>query len=424
MTDRSSKKKSLSSSGLDTIQYVVLVHCHEISLKGHNRARFERLLIQNITQKLSFEFDELPPVKRFAGRVLVSLNSTQDAFQAAALIADVPGVVRVSVGLRLAQDLDLIYQKALDLALAEEPFDSFKVNARRANTDFPIDSMELNRSLGAWLNERLVDKKVQMHNPDLTIHLEMIGASAFLYTHTQTGIGGLPVGSGGKVVSLLSAGIDSPVASWRMLKRGAQVIGLHFSGRPETDSTSEYLVRQIAGRLDAYGGLHKLAVVPFGSYQREIASLVPAPLRVVFYRRLMFCVAEELAFQEGARALVTGESLGQVASQTLDNIRAIDAVANLPVLRPLIGMDKLEIIAQAERIGTFEISSQKHEDCCTLFTPKNPETHASLSKVDKTWASLPISHWLEGIMSEMEFVDLLRTNMNPYEQAYEPGVLA
>jgi len=408
MTSRNSKTKSPDQTDTPAVQTIVLAHCHEISLKGRNRTYFESLLQQNITRRLSVAFTDLPvpSVRRFSGRLLVTTANIDDAFTAARLIADIPGVVRVSVGYRLPQDIDLIQSQANNLLLAAEPFESFRVDARRANTDFPINSMELNRQIGAWLHDHFRDKTVLMRSPDVTLHLEMIGGTCFLYTYTAPGVGGLPVGSAGKVVSLLSAGIDSPVATWRVLKRGASVIGLHFSGRPETSDTSEYLVRQIALRLEPYGGLSRLAIVPFGDYQRQIAALVPPPMRVIIYRRMMFVVAEALAFAEGARALVTGESLGQVASQTLDNIRAVNAVVELPVLRPLIGSDKLEIIEQAERIGTFEISSQAHEDCCTLFTPRNPETHASLSKVERIWSALPIGEWLKQIMQEMEFVDL------------------
>jgi thiamine biosynthesis protein ThiI len=406
MTDRSlTKKTSDFSADMDAVP-VVLVHCHEISLKGRNRRYFESLLQRNITSRLAEVFGGVPVVRRFSGRLLVKTGSYQQALEAAEVIADVPGVVRVSVGLRLPQDIQIIQYTALDLLRNEEPFSSFRVNARRANTDFPIDSMQLNRMIGGWLHDLLPDKVVQMRSPDVTLHLEFIGATAFVYTQTLSGVGGLPVGSAGRVVSLLSAGIDSPVATWRILRRGASVTGLHFSGRPETTDTSEYLVAQIARCLEPYGGLARLVVVPFGSYQRQMAARVPASLLVIFYRRMMFAVAEQLAVLEGARALVTGESLGQVASQTLDNIRAIDAAVSLPVLRPLIGSDKLEIIAQAQSLGTFEISTQVHDDCCTLFTPKNPETHASLSKVEHIWAELPISEWLDEIMQEMEYVSI------------------
>ncbi|MDR2956744.1 MAG: tRNA 4-thiouridine(8) synthase ThiI [Coriobacteriales bacterium] len=407
MTTRNSTKKSPDLPITSDYSHVVLVHYHEVGLKGRNRSYFEKLLQKNISQRLASVFNgRTPRVQRVSGRLLILVESSQTAVRAALVAADIPGVVRVSMGLRLAQDLDIICPAALSLMDDCEPFFSFKVNSRRSNTDFPIDSMQLNRLVGGWLDERLPGKKVQMQSPDVTLHLEMVEGVSFIYTQSLAGIGGLPVGSAGKVVALLSAGIDSPVAAWRLLRRGASVIGLHFSGRPESTDTSEYLVRQIAEQLEAYGGLDSLAIVAFGSYQRLIAQSVAPSLRVVFYRRLMLAVAEALARREGAKALVTGESLGQVASQTLDNILATGAVATLPVLRPLIALDKLEIITQAERIGTFAISSQTHDDCCTLFMPRNPETHAKLQVVEKAWQQLPIDEWLTAIMADMEFVAL------------------
>ena len=406
MTIRSSKKTYPDSSERQFYKHIVLVHYHEIGLKGRNRSYFEGLLRDNIQLRLASQFTlQSFAIRRVSGRLQVVVPSKTAAYQAAEIIKDIPGVVRVSVGLRLAQNLELINPVALQLLQEAEPFSSFKVSAHRANTDFPINSMQINQSVGAWLLERMPDKQVQMRSPDVTLHLDMVEGGAFLYTYTQPGVGGLPVGSAGKVVSLLSAGIDSPVATWQLLRRGAECIGLHFSGRPETSDISEHLVRLIAERLQPYGGLLKLFVVPFGDYQRQIAQLVPAALRVVFYRRLMFAVAETLAFHEGAKALVTGESLGQVASQTLDNIRAVNDAVGLPVLRPLIGMDKLQIIALAEQIKTFEISSQAHDDCCTLFIPRNPETHARLATVQAIWEELPVSDWLRNIMDEIEFID-------------------
>ena len=206
-------------------------------------------------------------------------------------------------------------------------------------------------------------------------------------------------------MSLLSSGIDSPVATWKLARRGAVCIGVHFSGRPQTSDASEYLVDDIAQVLERTGCIARVYTVPFGDYQREIALTVPPELRVIMYRRLMFKVAEELGRRERAGALVTGESLGQVASQTLDNIRCTDAAVDMPVFRPLIGTDKLEIIAEAERLGTFEISSQDAPDCCTLFMPRSPETHAKLPAVLEAEAPLPIERWVTEIADAAEVRD-------------------
>jgi thiamine biosynthesis protein ThiI len=219
-------------------------------------------------------------------------------------------------------------------------------------------------------------------------------------------VGGLPVGSAGRVVCLLSAGLDSPVAAWRMMKRGATVTALHFSGRPEAADTSEHLVRAILDILKPYGGIERLCVVPFGAYQREISNAVPSKLRVIFYRRVMFAVANRVADRWGGKAIVTGESLGQVASQTLENIMAVDKVAHYPVFRPLIGTDKQEIITEAQEIGTFDTSSISHDDCCTLFMPRNPETHAKLAEVEAVALTLPVDEWVEAIIASLEVYDL------------------
>jgi thiamine biosynthesis protein ThiI len=262
--------------------------------------------------------------------------------------------------------------------------------------------MQLNDQVGAYLSECFPKLEVRMREPDATVHVEVIEGSAYVYALSVKGIGGLPAGSSGKVVSLLSSGIDSPVATWQLLRRGAEVYALHFSGAPEAAATSEHLVRQIAEVLAETGGLASLAVARIGAYQREIALAVPEKLRVVFYRRLMLAVACSYAESVGARALVTGESLGQVASQTLDNIRATDEASSLPVLRPLIGTDKQEIIDKAKAVGTFELSTQSYEDCCTLFMPRSPETHAKLDEVLGIWGGLPIEAWLGDIMQDMQ----------------------
>jgi thiamine biosynthesis protein ThiI len=380
--------------------FVCLVHYHEVGLKGRNRSGFERKLKENIEKRLATLAGAR--VTRISGRLLVVVKSWSDALLAAEEVSRVPGVVRASCGVRTAQDLAEVCRASLWALERCEPYATFKVDARRANTNFPIDSMQLNQMIGAWLCEQLPEKGVKMREPDAKLHVEMIEGAAFVYAHTTKGVGGLPVGTAGGVVCLLSAGLDSPVAAWRMMKRGATVTALHFSGRPETSDTSEHLVREIVELLRPLGGVERLCVVAFGAYQREMADRVPPELRVLFYRRLMFAVANRVAERFRAKALVTGESLGQVASQTLDNILVVDAVARYPVLRPLIGTDKQEIINEAERLGTFAISSQNHEDCCTLFMPRNPETHARLSRVEAIEAELPFGAWVEQILEALE----------------------
>ncbi len=384
-------------------QRIILVHYHEIGLKGHNRSVFEKRLLRNLEALLSAY--PLVTIHRIAGRLCVFLREGTECGTAVACadaIVGVPGVARVSCGFKCERDLGQMGEAAL-LALAEAgEFASFKVHARRNHTDFPIDSMQMNRDVGALLCAAHPDKRVIMKNPDVTVGVEVVQSAAYVYARSVRGIGGLPVGSSGRVACLLSSGIDSPVALWRMARRGAVPVGVHFSGRPQTSDASEYLVDDIAHVLEKTGCIGRVYVVPFGDCQREISLTAPPSLRIILYRRLMFRVAERLAQREGAGALVTGESLGQVASQTLENIHATDASVTLPVFRPLIGNDKLEIIDQAQQLGTFEISSMDAPDCCTLFMPRSPETHARLEDVEAAEADLPIERWVEELAAAAE----------------------
>ena len=358
---------------LDTRQTrhrVCLVHYHEIGLKGHNRKKFEQQLIANIEALI--ENSEVR-IRRISGRICLFLpdsSTYEDSCRLADQIAGVPGIARVSCGYRCAQDLEEMYETACMALTDAGDFYTFKVQARRNHTDFAIDSMQLNQLVGAALCRAFPDKKVAMKNPDVEVRVEVIQGSTYIYGRSIQGIGGLPVGSAGKAVCLLSSGIDSPVATWRIARRGATCIGVHFSGRPETSATSEYLVQDIAEVLERSGCFARLYTVPIGTYQREISALAPPELRVILYRRLMFRIAERIARKEGAKALVTGESLGQVASQTMDNMLVVNQSVSLPVYRPLVGFDKVEIIGEAQKLGTFDISSQDAPDCCTLFMPE------------------------------------------------------
>ncbi len=384
---------------------ICLVHYHEIGLKGRNRSTFEHRLLQNIEAALSF--CPSAHIKRISGRMLVTVDDASKLEEVASVIKSIPGVVRVSQGWKTDRNPDE-YNKAAELALLDcGEFETFKVKARRSNTDYPIDSMQLNQLVGAHLCQFAPDKKVKMKNPDVTVHVEIIQGFCVVFSKTERAIGGLPVGSAGKVVALMSSGIDSPVAAWKIMKRGAVVVGVHFSGRPQTADTSEYLIDDIAHVLERVGGIARIYIVPLGDYQKEIALSCPQNLRIVLYRRLMFRIAQRVALLEGAKALVTGESLGQVASQTLDNINATNSVVDIPVLRPLIGSDKQEIIDRAQNIGTLEISKQPAEDCCTLFMPRSPETHAKIKDCIEAEAKYPIDEWIDEIMESIEYKDYI-----------------
>ena len=388
------------------LQRICLVHYHEIGLKGHNRTSFENRLLKNIEALLSAY--PIVTIRRISGRLCVFIKegtSYEIACEIEDAIAGVPGVARVSCGYKCDREMDIM-SEAARMALAEVgDFYTFKVASRRNHTDFDIPSMEISRLVGSYLCEHFPEKKVRMKDPDVKVGVEVIQGNAYVYARSVRGVGGLPVGSSGRVITMLSSGIDSPVATWRMARRGAIPIAVHFSGRPQTSSTSEFLVDDICHVLERTGCIARCYIVPFGDYQREIALGAPPELRVILYRRLMFKVAQRIAQQEGAKAIATGESLGQVASQTIDNIFVTDAAVNMPVFRPLIGSDKQEIIADAQQLGSFEISSQDAPDCCTLFMPRNPETHAKLEDAIAAEEQFPLEEWIDSIMEAVEVHD-------------------
>ncbi len=385
----------------------LLVHYHEIGLKGKNRGRFERQLVRNLQTAAGGLTGGT--VSRFASRLFVPITD-EDALEALIeRVARTPGVSYLGdayVASRLPDDMARAALHALRVESERRGgAATFAIDARRSATDHPESSMEINRRVGAYVQAE-TGLAVNLGAPDVTVRIEVVQGDTYVYARRVEGAGGLPIGASGRVVSLLSAGIDSPVATWRMMKRGATVTAVHFSGRPQTDAASEHLVADICRTLGGWGGVDALVVVPFGDLQREIALACPPDLRVLLYRRLMVRVAEAIAGRAGARALVTGESLGQVASQTLDNIAVVDAVANMPVLRPLIGMDKQEIIAEAQALGTYEISTQSHDDCCTLFMPRTPETHATVAQVEAGEVDLDLERMVSDALALAETVGL------------------
>ena len=387
----------------DTFQRVVLVHYHEIGLKGHNRGRFEQKLVDNI-KRLTTEYS-IVKCERVSGRIVVFLKegtNKDEQMRLLNFVVTIPGVQRASAGFKCDTNYDTMKALAVEALEDAGDFQTFKVQARRNHTNFEPNSMVMNKEIGAVLCEAFPEKRVQMKNVDVQVNVEVVENKCFICAYSIPGVGGLPVGVSGKVVCLLSSGIDSPVAAWRMAKRGATCIGVHFSGRPQTTSTSEYLVEDIAKTLNKRGCMKEFWVCPIGDYQRKIALDCEPKLRIVLYRRLMFRVANAIAKNSGAQAVVTGESLGQVASQTMENMIATSNASEKMVLRPLIGMDKLEIIDEAKQISTFDISSQDASDCCTLFMPKMPETHANLEGVLTEEAKWFDEAWVEEIVKNSE----------------------
>ena len=390
---------------------VCLVHYHEIGLKGKNRARFERDLMDCI--KAACAAFSVNVVTRISGHILVTFSAPGEAERAFDTLRRVPGVARVSLAYHTNRE-PAEYCAAAVRALSEVgPFQTFKAAAKRSNTDYPMSSMELNQQVGEALCLAFPDKKVQMREPDATVHVLVVQGSVYVYARSERGVGGLPQGSAGKVVSLFSSGIDSPVATWMLARRGAVPVPVHFSGRPQTSDTSEYLCQDLIAQLAPAVQIGRLYVVPFGDSQREISLKCPSDLRVIMYRRVMYAVAERIARLEGAKALVTGESLGQVASQTLENIMAVDEVVELPVFRPLIGSDKQEIIDRARQIGTYDISVSEAPDCCTLFMPRRPETHAKMDAVHEAWDAFDHDAMIDQLLDCVEYVDFHADTYRP-----------
>jgi thiamine biosynthesis protein ThiI len=370
---------------------VVVVHYHEISLKRGNRPLFLRHLARNLARAVA----DLGPVtlRQRPGRIVLDLDGHPQPEAVRDRLQRVCGVASVNLGYRTPATLDAM-RGVIGRLVEGRAFGSFRISARRAFKTYPMTSVELNRALGAFVLER-VATRVDLEHPEVEIVVEVLPDEAFVSLDRRPGPGGLPVGAGGTVAALLSGGIDSPVAAWRMMKRGCRVVFVHFHSVPYLPPTSQAKARALVERLTEWQYDSRLYLVPFGEIQREVVLSVPGPARVVVYRRLMVRIAEAIARRTGALALTTGESLGQVASQTLENITRIDEAASMPVLRPLIGMDKLEITDTAQRLGTFEISIEPDADCCTLFTPRHPATRMTETELRAAEARLEVERLVE-----------------------------
>ncbi len=365
----------------------LVAHYHEIGLKGRNRDFFEETLTRNL--KRALRGTGYSRVRRGFGRVVVDFKSHAKVQEAALRAARVFGIANVGVGKRVAQDLDAMGEAALDLMAAQPP-STFAVRARRSYTQFEQKSKSINEVVGQRIKDAL-GARVDLRQPEATAYLELFGTACIAYRTKLQGPGGLPSGVSGKMLTLLSGGIDSPVAAWRMALRGAEVEFVHFHGQPYTDPSSVRQVCDLVEILTRYQLRGVLHLVPLADAQREIVTHAPSDLRVVLYRRTMMRIAAALAHERGARALVTGDSLGQVASQTVENITAVDAaIPGTQVFRPLIGHDKLEIIELATRIGTYETSTRKHQDCCVLFEPRSPVTKTNRDATEGAEADLDI----------------------------------
>ena len=374
----------------------IIVHYQEIALKGNNRPWFVARLARNL--RTATKAAGVREVRVLMGRIELVLDEAADWSLVRQRLSEVFGVANFARAGRAPLDVDAIAREILN-DLGDRETDTFRVSARRADKRFPLTSPEIEREVGGRIKEAR-GWRVDLSNPGLTIHVEALTDEAFYYFGKEPGAGGLPAGTSGRVVCLLSGGIDSPVAAWRVMRRGCRVFFVHFHSYPILSRASQEKARELVGVLTRFQYDSRLLLVPFGQIQQQVVLAVAPPLRVVIYRRLMMRIAEAVARRNRAQALVTGEVVGQVASQTLENLSSIDRVVTMPILRPLVGMDKDEITAEAQRLGTYPISIIPDQDCCTLFTPRHPATKAKLSEVEREEAALPIDEIVTAALND------------------------
>lgn len=374
------------------------VHYAEVGLKGKNRIFFEKRLTSNI--KVALRGTGYTEVKRLHDRILVRLGINADLPEIKKRLQQVMGIAYFELACSTERNITAIKKTALQ-QIQGMTYRSLKVETRRTDKTFPLTSPQISAEVGGYLIEK-TGARADMHNPDVVCWIKITQQNAYISTEKIPGIGGLPVGVSGKVLVMLSGGIDSPVAAWQMIKRGAKAVFIHFYSYPYTDKASLEKVIELAQILAVSNYRSMVYLVPFAELQQVIVTGTPAPFRVLLYRRMMTRIAQRVATLIDAEALVTGESLAQVASQTLTNLRTIEAIADIPILRPLIGEDKAEIIEKAQRIGTFDVSTRPHQDCCSLFVPKHPATRASLAELDEAESDLDIEALVEEALNNLE----------------------
>lgn len=383
----------------------IICHYSEIGLKGKNRKFFEEKLIENIKHTLPHDFFQF--VKRISGRIIIKLTDKGEKAQIEieSTLKNVFGLAYFCFATETKQEIKSMQNMAIEI-IKDKEFNSFRVSVKRSKKDFPLKSPEISRQIGGFLYERL-NKAVDLTNPDLTVFIEIVEKYSFIYLKKYKGAGGLPVGTGGKAMCLLSGGIDSPVAAHSIIKRGAKLEFVHFHAYPYTNKSSIKKVEKLVKLLNKFQFHSILYLVPFAEIQKQIFLKTPSKLRVILYRRLMVRIAQEIANNKKILTLVTGENLGQVASQTMENISVIDHAIDLPVLRPLIGQDKEEIINKAKNIDTYEISILPDQDCCSRFLPKHPATKANLKEVEKAEKKLKIKKLVKDAIKNTEIQKII-----------------
>ena len=385
---------------------IILLKLGEIVLKGLNRKSFEQKLMSNVRRRLE-------PIGKFRVYCLQStvyVEAEEDgadmdaAFEA---LKKVFGVIKLSRAAACEKDRDAIAALAIEYLREDmERVRSFKVESKRSDKSFPLTSIQLSQYVGGLLAEAYPNVQVDVHEPELTVHLEVRDLAAYVHATPVPGAGGMPVGSNGVAVTLLSGGIDSPVSTYMIAKRGVRLIPVHFFSFPYTSQQAKDKVVDLGRQLTEYCGRMTLEVVPFTHIQEEIRDKCPEEYFTLIMRRFMMRIAKRIADANGAKAVVTGENLGQVASQTMEAMASTQAVIDMPVLQPLIGMDKEEIVTLARKIGTFETSILPYEDCCTVFTPRHPRTHPKLKDVEAAESALDIAALVDEAVKGIERIRL------------------
>ena len=385
---------------------MILLKEGEVVLKGLNKRYFEQKLTQNIRRRLK-------PFGRFAvtaAQSVVYVEPQKDgcdvdaAFEA---LKNVFGVMTLTRAVACEKDADVLCRTAMEYLDSElRAARTFKVESKRSDKGFPMTSIQLSQYVGGLIDEAYDNLRAEMRDPDIVVHLEVRDRAAYVHGAPVQGAGGMPVGSNGAAVTLLSGGIDSPVSTYMMAKRGLRLIPVHFFSFPYTSELAKEKVVDLAKQLTTWCGRLFVEVVPFTHIQEEIRAKCPEEYFTIIMRRMMMRIADRIALDNGCGALITGESLGQVASQTMEAMHCTGAVAELPVLRPLVGMDKEEVIRIARRIGTFDTSILPYEDCCTVFTPRHPCTHPKLEKVEEAEAGLDVGALVQEALDGREMIKL------------------
>lgn len=383
-------------------QEVILLKLGEIALKGLNRKAFEDVLLKNIRRRLQ-DAGDFSVSSRQSTIYVEPKDSVADLDLAEERVSKVFGVVGYARAGVCEKDLAAICQRAGEYLSEElETASTFKVECKRSDKQFPYKSPEVSAEVGHHLLEQFPHLRVDVHHPDVIVRVEVRERYAFVHGDTRPGAGGIPVGTGGKAAVLISGGLDSPVAAWMMAKRGVELTAVHFASPPYTSELAREKVRRLLRKVAEYAGRIRFVTVNLTRLQEEIRDKCPQELSTVILRRYMLRGAQRVAQEEGCSALVTGESLGQVASQTIQAIACTDAVATMPVFRPLIGADKSEIVKVAYQIGTYDISIEPYEDCCTIFTPKHPRTKPILHFVEEGEQAIDGEALLEEALAQME----------------------